>query len=152
MASTIDISNLDPGKSFKISDINISCIEHAHPGGALGFKFSIDNIKIVFCTDVEHLDDMPQQIIKFAKNADIFAYDAQYTEKEYKTKVGWGHSTHEMAVEIGKKANVKELHLIHHDPQRHDNELQKIEKSFKKEFNNIYVVKEGLEREISISS
>jgi len=150
MASQIDIKNLDPSVSFNLGDIGISCLEHAHPGGALGYKLTVGKFVLVFCTDVEHLDDMPDLVSEFAKDADVLAYDAQYLEKEYKTKIGWGHSTHEMAVQIAQKAGVKELHLIHHDPQRNDADLLESEKKLRKQFKNLFAAREGMMREYSI--
>ena len=61
-----------------------------------------------------------QPTISYAKNADIFIHDAQYTPEEYKSKVQWGHSPYDYTVRIGLQANVKTLVLFHHDPLHDD--------------------------------
>ncbi len=72
--------------------------------------------------------------IEFYDNADILIHDAQYTEEEYlASKIGWGHSSFEYAIEIAKKAHIKKLVLFHHDPLRSDKELSEIEQFHKKE-------------------
>ena len=127
-------------------------MEHAHPGGSLGYKLTINDLNLVFCTDVEHLENMTEIISEFAKGADLLAYDSQYYFKEYDTKIGWGHSCREIALEIAHKAKVKELHLIHHDPMRTDADLREIEGLAKKEFPNVMVSREGLSREFSVNA
>jgi phosphoribosyl 1,2-cyclic phosphodiesterase len=65
-----------------------------------------------------------EKILQFLKNADALIHDTQYTHKEYMpSKIGWGHSTFEYAINAANKAKVKTLFLFHHDPLRTDNEL-----------------------------
>jgi len=46
--------------------------------------------------------------------------DCQYTEAEYPSKAGWGHSTPGMAVALAQSAGVGRLFLTHHEPTRAD--------------------------------
>jgi ribonuclease BN (tRNA processing enzyme) len=59
-------------------------------------------------------------------------HDAQYTQEEYPSKITWGHTSMEYAVEAALKANVKCLALFHHDPNRSDDELDVLVKNLKK--------------------
>ncbi|HOX18879.1 MAG TPA: MBL fold metallo-hydrolase, partial [Spirochaetales bacterium] len=60
--------------------------------------------------------------------ADVLIHDAQYTAKEYLgSKLGWGHSSFEHAINAAHRAGVKRLVLFHHDPNRSDLELQELE-------------------------
>lgn len=68
------------------------------------------------------------KIVSFMKSADICIHDSQYTAKEYvSSKIGWGHSSYEYAINAAYRAGVKNLILFHHDPQRSDTELQEFE-------------------------
>lgn len=93
-----------------------------HTNGCLGFRLSYQGKSIVYCTDTEHIAGcVDQNVINLAKDADIFIYDAMYTEAEYLNgKVGWGHSTYEEAVKLATLANVKKLFFFHHDPEHSD--------------------------------
>jgi ribonuclease BN (tRNA processing enzyme) len=51
-------------------------------------------------------------------------HDSQYTEAEYPSRVGWGHSSIEHVVEFGKISEVKKLVMFHHDPLHSDAELE----------------------------
>jgi len=75
-----------------------------------------------------------QKISEFFAGADILVHDAQYTHKEYITsRLDWGHSTFEYAINAASKAGVKKLLLFHHDPLRTDDELERFESIFRKE-------------------
>src|SRR5205807_908232 len=64
--------------------------------------------------------------IAFMRGADLVIHDAQYTEEEYRDKVGWGHSPLEYAVDVALAAGARRLVLFHHDPQ-HDDAVAAIE-------------------------
>jgi ribonuclease BN (tRNA processing enzyme) len=61
-----------------------------------------------------------------AKEVDLLIHDAQYTQKEYESHVGWGHSSVEDAIRFGRLARVRQLVLFHHDPQHTDDDLDRI--------------------------
>jgi phosphoribosyl 1,2-cyclic phosphodiesterase len=61
---------------------------------------------------------------KFFEGADLLIYDAQYLQKEYESsRLGWGHTAIEYAIEAARRAQVKRLALFHHDPERTDAQL-----------------------------
>ncbi len=72
-------------------------------------------------------EEMNQRIVDFARNADILIYDSQYTAAEFSTKIGWGHSTFDDAINVGVAANCKRVAFFHHEPTRSDDELEAIE-------------------------
>ena len=53
-------------------------------------------------------------------------HDAQYTAEEYPEKIGWGHSTVEYVVSLGRHAGVKRIALTHHDPLRDDDAVDRL--------------------------
>ncbi len=89
---------------------------HKYQGGSYGFRLEDESVSLVVCTDVEHIDGIDQDIVNFAKGADLLVHDGQYTPEEYKKFKGWGHSTWIDAVEVAIRANVKRLIITHHDP------------------------------------
>ncbi len=102
-----------------------------HPNGGYGFKFVGAQKTFVFLTDNEirhhHKGGgLPRNAyIDFCRNADLLFHDAQYTEEEYRTTRGWGHSTYLDAVDLALEAGVKQLGLLHHDPERTDDDLDR---------------------------
>jgi len=65
-----------------------------------------------------HRED--QRHVEFLADADLVIHDAQYTLEEYPSKLTWGHSPAELAVDFALAAGVKRLALFHHDPLRDD--------------------------------
>ena len=57
---------------------------------------------------------------EFCRDADVLITDTTYTDEEYETKVGWGHSCISKVVELADAAQVKKLFLFHHDPDQSD--------------------------------
>ena len=120
-----------------------------HPIRTLGYAFEKDGKKIVFLTDFEKYYDVifggvppedefemeeyeevqatvaeqNQAIIDFCEGAEVMVIDAQYTQEEYETKKGWGHTSMEEALEFGRRAKVRDLVFCHHDPERTDDQL-----------------------------
>mmetsp|Transcript_9603 Transcript_9603/g.19316 ORF Transcript_9603/g.19316 Transcript_9603/m.19316 type:complete len:749 (-) Transcript_9603:1925-4171(-) len=69
-----------------------------------------------------------QYHVQFFEDVDILVHDCQYLFSEYApgsptSKEYWGHSTVEYVVEVAFYANVKQLLLFHHDPQRSDDQM-----------------------------
>jgi GAF domain-containing protein len=78
--------------------------------------------------DCHHLT-ADQSHAQFLKDVNIVIHDCQYMFSEYNPELGdrskenWGHSTVEYVVEVAYYANVKQLLLFHHDPQRNDDQM-----------------------------
>lgn len=144
LASHIEYHEVTPGKDIVVDDLIVNTIMLRHPNSSIGFRFDCHGKRFVFCTDIEHSDGLFDAMVEFAKDADVLAFDCQYTPEEYAdSKVGWGHSTYKAAIEIVKAANVKNLHMIHHDPGHTDSKLEEIESRAKKDFENAFMVPEG---------
>lgn len=136
----VDFSQLKANFSFGCSmpgcdscrNLKIKSIKLNHPNGGLGYKFSEDGKTFVFLTDNELGDFRHENGLhdkdyeEFSRGADLLFHDAQYTDEQYKKTKGWGHSTFNAAVELAINAKVKRLGLFHHDPDRKDDDLDKI--------------------------
>jgi DNA-binding response OmpR family regulator len=107
-----------------------------HPGVAVGFRINVGGKCLVYVTDHEvytrmsgqheQHDKLDRQLNEFARKADLYIRDAQYTEEEYATRQGWGHSTWKDALESAHEAGVTQLALFHHDPGHDDTTMDGI--------------------------
>ena len=149
LASKINFHELKPEVTLNTGNVEIYCKRLRHPNDSIGFRFNFNNKSFVYCTDIEHSDEMNKELVKFAKDADVMAYDCQYTPEEYITsKIGWGHSTYEAAADVAIKANIKQVHMIHHDPMHTDTFLLDMEKSAKKLYKPMKMIPEGFSFDI----
>jgi ribonuclease BN (tRNA processing enzyme) len=119
--------------SFEIGRFQIESNYISHPGPTVGYRISNGKSIFAYCPDHEPLighngwDKGREWIsgIALASHADLLIHDSQYTCEEYKSKIGWGHSTMVDAVKFASLAGVKKLLLFHHDPYHTDSILEK---------------------------
>ena len=126
------------GEDFRIGDATISAMYLNHPGMCLGYRVQHEGRTLVYATDHEpyrstlpHVGQrgeegwefgqvLDEEIVRFAANADLYIGEAQYTDEEYRGRVGWGHSSLSATVGVALKAGAKSLALYHHDPMHSD--------------------------------
>lgn len=123
---------------FAIGDTRIATQYLNHPALTVGYRLEADGASVVYASDhephspgageghTEQAEGGDVAHIDFLRDADLVIHDAQYTAEEYPTKVGWGHSTIEYAVDMALAANVRELALYHHDPMRGDDAVDQL--------------------------
>ncbi|MEC7239719.1 MAG: MBL fold metallo-hydrolase [Myxococcota bacterium] len=149
-----DISprTLREGESFQLGSITVIPKYVNHPVPTLGYRFEADGKSIVFLTDIEPYRDVlydgicpseeereefeevqktviqqNQRIVDFCKETDILVIDAQYTHEEYeRSYIGWGHTSMRDALQIGRSAGAKTVVFTHHDPNRSDDDLDRL--------------------------
>src|SRR5690606_29006413 len=103
-----------------IGDAKITTYRANHPDGCLSYRIDYGNKSVVYATDTEHRKDMDKNLLRAALEADVFIYDCNYTEEEYKERKGWGHSTWIEGIKLAREAGAKKLILWHHDPYHND--------------------------------
>jgi ribonuclease BN (tRNA processing enzyme) len=122
----------------------------AHPRfGVMLYRINYHGKSVVYATDIEQQEGGYPEVIEFVRGADLLIHDAQYLHGEYfsrsKPKIGWGHSTIEMAAAVAQKANVKRLVLFHHEPMHDDRAMRKIERRAKSLFRATFTAREQSE-------
>ena len=114
-----------------------------HPNGATGYRVEYDGKSICYVTDTEHVPGAPDQnILGLIKDADLVIYDSTYTDDEFASYVGWGHSTWQEGVRLCKAASSRKLAIFHHDPGRDDDALDRIAQQAATEFAGAFVARE----------
>ena len=176
LASSVEYRRLKEEPALDLGDgITLSTTIINHPITALGYRFSFRDA--VFCTaydtepfrnlfvtdpDNPSYDELMavegeetareqnQALEQFFQDADLLVHDAQYTRQEYdKGKIGWGHTPIEDAIAAAGRAGVKQLALFHHDPERSDDQLDRMAETYctasETEAMHIFFAREGQE-------
>lgn len=105
-----------PGVVLRTAPLN-------HPNGATGYRVDFQGKSICYLTDTEHVEgQIDHNILRLIEGADIVIYDSMYTDAEYATRKGWGHSTWRAGVELCDAAGAATFVVFHHDPD-HDDEF-----------------------------
>jgi len=105
-----------------------------HPGPTLGFRLETGGQTIAYLPDHEPaLAGIEGRALDWvsagalAHGADLVLHDSQYTEAEYDTKIGWGHSSVADAVAFCRAVEARRLVLFHHEPEHSDAALEELE-------------------------
>jgi phosphoribosyl 1,2-cyclic phosphodiesterase len=120
-----------------------------HPDGATGYRVDYAGRSVCYLTDTEHVPGAPDRnILELIAGADLVIYDSMYTDAEYDTYVGWGHSTWQEGVRLCRAAGAKRLAVFHHDPEHDDDMLDGVARDVAKELPGSIVARDGLVVEI----
>ncbi len=136
-------------ETISIGGYNIRTKYLNHPVLCLGYRFEKKGKVLVYCTDHEPYynflgeeeseDEMNQiiaeqngRLVEFIAGADLLVLDTQYTEAEYPSHVGWGHSSTAHNFGLVSKSGIKRFALFHHDPDRKDDDEKDIVEDMQK--------------------
>ncbi len=110
----------------------------SHPNGALGYRLDSQQGSLCFITDHEHpAEGLSESVVNFVRGTTVLIHDAQYTPEEKRgPRAGWGHSSWEEAALTAREAGVKRFFLIHHDPDRIDEDVAVILQKARRVFSN----------------
>ncbi|MBI5562158.1 MAG: MBL fold metallo-hydrolase [Deltaproteobacteria bacterium] len=119
-------------KGYAIGSISITTIPLSHPNQGAGYRLEENGKSFVFLTDNELTHHHPTGLdyndyAKFAKGADLLFHDSEYCRDEYKHTEGWGHSVYTDVLDLAMEAGVKALGLFHHNQDRTDAEVDRME-------------------------
>ena len=163
LRSRIHFTELEEG-FFRVGGVLVETQYLNHTAPTIAYRLSAGGSTIAYVTDHEpfwkpehgvpqHPGD--QRHVAFMHDADLVIHDAQYTEDEYRGRVGWGHATPDYAVDMCLAAGVKRLALFHHDPTHDDTQMAAIEAAARKRVADtgasmeVFAAREGMTLDIT---
>ena len=126
-AASITYRDLGEGE-YTIGGVSVKTMLLSHPGNCLGYRVSYGGRSICYVTDNELFDpgsefyseEYIDRLTAFVEEADVLITDCTYTDEVYPRKMGWGHSSVSQVSELARRAQVKNLYIVHHDPDDND--------------------------------
>ncbi len=116
-----------------------------HPNGATGYRVEHGGKSACYVTDTEHRPGEPDRnILELIGGADILIYDCTYTDDEFPTYAGWGHSTWQEGARLCEAADVGQLAIFHHDPSHDDRIMDEIAREAEEMRPGTVVAREGM--------
>jgi ribonuclease BN (tRNA processing enzyme) len=139
--------DVSPG-SFEINGIAITADLVSHPGATLGFRLEEGGKTLTYIPDHEPAlgsNDFPNDQewtsgYHLAQGADVLIHDSQYTDEEYRERVGWGHSSYTHLLAFAAMTGVRRLMTFHHDPAHSDSTLDETHERLKESARGFEVV------------
>src|SRR5947199_3802148 len=134
LSAKVDIKKLTE-MEFCVGKVQVRARFVNHPGICAGYRLFTSAGSIAFLPDHEPYRFLhsarangmsPEQaektaaeerigLVEFLRGSDILILDAQYTDTEYESHVGWGHGSVSSAVSRALDAEVRRILLFHHD-------------------------------------
>ncbi len=129
-ASSVSFHDLKE-ETVEIDGIEVSTMLLSHPGYCLGYRVEYGGRAVCYVTDNELFNadsdffdpSYVKKLTRFVEEAEVLITDCTYTDEEYASKEGWGHSPIGRVVELAHQAKVKTLYLFHHDPDQSDDDI-----------------------------
>ena len=120
-----------PVTEWQIGSARIRAEAVNHRGPTLGFRIEDAGASLCYLPDhepallgaLEELDSEWMSGYSLARGCDLLLHDCQYTDAEYPSHFGWGHSAISHAVTFARRCEASRLLLFHHDPQHVDDQL-----------------------------
>jgi phosphoribosyl 1,2-cyclic phosphodiesterase len=132
VSATMSFEHLSEG-TIDVGGVTLHTIRVKHPSCVVGYRIEAGGKRICFIPDNELEGDMYEveadwrdRLVEFIGGADLLLHDSMFTEEEYPSRTGWGHSTFQQSLALAEEAGVKRLLFFHHDPGRSDSEIDEI--------------------------
>lgn len=118
-------------ETLDFGPVRIDTMLLSHPGYCLGYKLTAHGRTVCYITDNElylpsdrrHNPRYVEHLTEFVRSADVLITDTTYRDSEYGSKIDWGHSCVSQVVKLAARAEVKRLHLFHHDIDQTDDAI-----------------------------
>jgi phosphoribosyl 1,2-cyclic phosphodiesterase len=127
--------SLDPG-TRRFGDFEVTAREIPHKGGrTFGYRITDGRSTMTYMSDhgpiavgpgPDGLGERHETALELARGTDALVHDSQYTLEEFEVRANFGHSTFEYTIDLGLVSGARRVVLFHHDPDRTDDDLDRI--------------------------
>lgn len=96
----------------------LSHIPLQHPGGSSGYRIDWPDRSLAYITDTT----APGDYVEFIRDVDLLIHECYFPDDMQDWAQQTGHSHTTAVAELAKAATVKQLYMVHIDPQRPDDD------------------------------
>jgi phosphoribosyl 1,2-cyclic phosphodiesterase len=123
-----------PTQVMEIGEFKVNAQLIIHPNPTIGYRIQSKNASVTYLPDHEPAlsgrtfgtDNSWTSGYRLAEGADLLIHDTQYTEEEYRKRLGFGHSSIGHAFRFAEISHVKHFAPFHHDPTHDDDTLDRM--------------------------
>jgi phosphoribosyl 1,2-cyclic phosphodiesterase len=117
-----------PTGAVDIGEFKVKAELVIHPNPTIGYRIECADSSAVYLPDHEPALGTRTFPVsrewtsgyRLAEGADLLVHDSQYTDEEYPTRAGFGHSSIRQALKFGKLVGARKFVPFHHDPAHGD--------------------------------
>lgn len=126
-AARIQVHEVSPGESFRLAGDEASSagptihtMAGNHPNQSLLFRLEHGGKSVIYALDCEMDRKTQASLTTFARNGSLLIWDASYTEPDLLRYRGWGHSSWEEGIALGRAAGVGSVLMTHYSSEYTD--------------------------------
>jgi ribonuclease BN (tRNA processing enzyme) len=120
-----------PSSVMEIGEFRVNAQLIIHPNPTIGYRIQSQKATVTYLPDHEPAlggrtfgtDNSWTSGYRLAEGTDLLIHDSQYTEDEYRNRLGFGHSSIHHAFQFARLCEVKHFAPFHHDPTHNDDTL-----------------------------
>lgn len=121
------VHDIAPGQHITLAKgLTVDTLRSNHPNQSLIYRLEGGGKRLVYTLDCEMGGGMDERLAFFARGCDLLVWDANFIPGEIKP--GWGHSTWEQGVAVGKLAGAKTVLMSHFSHWYDDSVLRQQER------------------------
>ena len=129
-AADVQYRDLAEG-TYDIGGVAVRTMLLSHPGNCLGYRLEYAGRSLCYVTDNElypadspyRSEEYAERLVEFCRDADVLITDCTFADADYPRFIHWGHSSVSQVAELGWRARVRALNLVHHDPGQNDDAI-----------------------------
>ena len=151
----LELHDAPRGGPFELPGLSVIADLVSHPGPTLGYRLEGEGGGVLTYIS-DHEPALGTGSVggpagwmsgyDLAKGADVLIHDAQYSDDEYPSHIGWGHSAISHALAFAELSDVGCLIPFHHDPDHEDQALDALYANVGLEYNfEVAPAREGME-------
>lgn len=110
-AAELTFHTFCPGDSFDLDGLTVSTMAGNHPGGSILYRLDGDGKRVTCALDCETDETAISALTGFARESSLLIWDAGFTQSDLRP--GWGHSTWEQGLALGRAADVGQVLMTH---------------------------------------
>lgn len=146
MGGRVTVHEIAPGDRLTLpregGEIQISTLRGNHPDGSVLYRAEAGGRSVAYALDCEMGGRMADSLADFARDADLLIWDANFTQSD--KQAGWGHSTWEEGLAVGRAAGVRRILMTHYSRDYTDEFLRRQERLAQEAFDACAFAREGM--------
>lgn len=125
----LDFHEIRPETAFALKGLTVFAMAGNHPGGSLLYRLEGGDRRLTYALDCEADGTLLSALAAFAYKSDLLIWDANFNRSDLCP--GWGHSTWEQGVELGRAAKTGQVLMTHYNRTYTDDFLRAQEQQAK---------------------
>ncbi|MGB6299436.1 MAG: MBL fold metallo-hydrolase [Rivularia sp. (in: cyanobacteria)] len=145
MESKLQFYNLTPGNAVAVDDVTVQTGLINNLQKSIGYRVTWKEYSVAYITDLQsEIEELEQYLIKLIQGVDLLIVNPNYITSNFRDSQTSIDCYSKIAVDLARKADVKQLVFSNHHPNDNDDFLDRVQAALKTEFEQAFLAREGM--------